>query len=138
MRGHSLQLDQLPHSPDVHVAPIAPRFSRSEPDRIDPCARPFPHAINPAMAKRLVERFRVRDAFISRAYPVERDDQLGTFRMVRLQPDLKRPRVGEMFLLHLDFGLLSRLQSNPRDYDRIVCYSHIGNLGRTWQKKLKY
>src|SRR5262245_26742705 len=70
----------------VHLAPDALRRSWRKTNGVAVLRQIATHAVNPTNRQRLVERFRIRDAGLSRSFLEEPDQQLGLRGMILRQP----------------------------------------------------
>ena len=85
-RMHSSRFLQTFDVVHIDVTPDAPRLSRREALHIACVIQVPAHAVDPAKAERLVERFCISDALLAGRFLVETDQQLGSAIVVSLKP----------------------------------------------------
>src|SRR5712671_231341 len=91
-RSHAASLDQSLHITDVHGAPDAGPAARCETHRVADLVDRLTDPIDPAKAKRFVNRFRPRDTWSPGALLVVPDPDLCLLAMVALQPETEMRR----------------------------------------------
>jgi hypothetical protein len=70
----------------VNIAPDASRLSRRETNRVACFVQTLANAVDPAKAESLVQRLCIRNAFLSRPFLVETNQQLSGAIVVPLEP----------------------------------------------------
>jgi hypothetical protein len=78
-----LQALDMPH---VNKAPDASRLSGCKTNRVACFVQSLTNAVDPSKAESFVQSFCICDAFLSRPFPVETDQQLSRGVVISLKP----------------------------------------------------